>query len=381
MSSHYTFARLVEALHSRKPHGNMRPCHDTGITRRRGLAALLLLAAPTMMLAGAPADLAGDWQGKLAVDAKNALTVRFTFSKATNGAYTAVLNSPDNAAVKDTAVSGVTWDGTNLKFAVPSLSGSYVGKLSGGKIAGQWTQPGGALPLELAPWQKVVLSADVVKPYIGSWSSTLKIGGNSQNMVFTFKQAAAGGLEGTFSMPDQGMNVPISDITVENGELSMKVAQARMEYRGRINGNTIAGKFKAPSPLIPVDGIAMDLKRGEYKPAPVPLKISAESFAALKGSWQGTVTITNPQNAQKINLPVVLRFESNAKGEYFGYLDSPTQNAKGIVVSEATLAGGKFTARVPTVQSEYTGTLAGKQITGEWTQGGQRLPLVLTQTP
>ena len=148
----------------------MDTCNGMTLSRRTGIAALLLLAAPAMLLAAAPPDLTGDWQGKLAVDAKNSLTVRFTFTKGANGAYTAVLNSPDNSAVKNTAVSGVTWDGTNLKLTVPTLQGSYAGKLANGAIAGEWTQPGGKLPLQLAPFQKTVLSSDAMKPYIGECS-------------------------------------------------------------------------------------------------------------------------------------------------------------------------------------------------------------------
>jgi len=140
------------------------------ISRRAGLAALLLAALPGTLLAGAAPDLTGDWQGKLQMDANNALTVRFTFTKAANGTYTAVLNSPDNPAVKDTAVSGVTWDGTNLKLSVPSLSGAYAGAMKAGKIGGQWTQPGAALPLELSPYQKPVMTVDVVRPFVGAWT-------------------------------------------------------------------------------------------------------------------------------------------------------------------------------------------------------------------
>ncbi len=98
------------------------------------------------------------------------LTVQFTFTKGSNGAYTAVLNSPDNPALKDTAASGVSWDGTNLKLQVPTLSGSFAGALKDGKVTGQWTQPGGNLPLVLAPYQKPVVTAAAAKSLAGSWN-------------------------------------------------------------------------------------------------------------------------------------------------------------------------------------------------------------------
>jgi hypothetical protein len=351
------------------------------ITRRSGMAALLLLLAPATLLAAAAPDLNGEWQGKLAVDASNSLTVRFTFIKGANGAYTAVLNSPDNSAVKDTPVNGVTWDGTNLKLAVPTLQGSYAGKLVQGKIVGEWTQPGGKLALELAPFQKTVLSSEAMKPYIGEWNGALTLAGNTQTLMFTFKQGA-GGLEGTFAIPDQGLTRPMTDVTVENGELSLKVnVGAEVSFKGKLNGNRIVGKLKVPSPAAPPDGVDTTFQRGAYKPAPVALKLTPENFTALKGKWQGKVTVTNPQNNQTTELPIVVRFEANGQGEYFGYLDSPTQNVAGMTVNSAALEGSKFTATVNAIQAEYTGTLSGKKITGEWVQGGQRLPLELTQTP
>lgn len=353
----------------------------TRITRRAGLAALLLAALPGTLLAGAAPDLTGDWQGKLQLDASNALTVRFTFTKAANGTYTAVLNSPDNPAVKDTAVSGVTWDGTNLKLAVPSLSGAYSGAMKSGKIGGQWTQPGGAMPLELAPYQKPVMTADTMRPFVGSWTAKLELGGQSQTLVLQFKQGAGGALEGTFGIPDQGMTQPMTDVRLESGELAFRAIQGRIDFKGKIAGGKLTGKLKVPSPVAPPDGVDMAFERGDYKPAPVALALSAEAIAKLKGKWNGVVSVTNAQNGQKVELPIVVRFESNAKGEHLGYLDSPSQGVNGMIVTFASLEGDKLTVRVATLQAEYVATLAGNKATGEWSQGGQRLPLELTKAP
>jgi hypothetical protein len=361
----------------------MNTCDSRKLSRRAGIAALLLLAAPTVLLAAAPPELAGDWQGKLNVNPTTSLTVRFTFTKGANGAYTAVLNSPDNSAVKNTAVSAVTWDGTNLKFAVPTLQGSYAGKLAGGKIAGQWTQPGGPLPLELAPFQKVTLTADAMKPYVGTWNSKLTLAGNSQTLVFEFKQGA-GGLEGKFKIPDQGLDRPMTDVTVENGELSWKVnVGAEISFKGKLTGSTIAGKLKVPSPVAPPDGVDLVVQKGNYQPPPVALKLTAENFAALKGKWQGKGAFTNPQNNQKIDFTMALRFEAGPKGEYFGYVDSSRagQSSTGVIINEATMTGDKVIARIAVAQAEFIGTVAGNKITGELSQGGQKIPLELTRAP
>ena len=115
----------------------------------------------------------------------------------------------------------------------------------------------------------------------------------------------------------------------------------------------------------------------------MPVKLTAEPFAKLKGKWQGKISVTNPQTSQKTELPVAVRFESNANGEYFGYLDSPAQGVSGMIVNFASLEGDKFTARVAAANAEYTGTLAGSKITGEWVQAqaGLRTPVELTKAP
>ena len=347
----------------------------------RTIAALSMLAlAPATLLAAAAPDLAGDWQGKLAVDATNSLTVRFTFTKGANGAVTAVLNSPDNAGVKDVAVSNVSWDGTNLKLTVPTLSGAYAGALKNGKLAGEWTQPGAKLPLELAPYSKPVMTAAVSKSIAGDWNGIVKTPAGDITMVFAFKQGTNGALEGTFRIPAQGANMPMTDVMVENGELRFKTAQGRINYVGKVNGDRIAGKLKVPDPTAPPDGLELNVQRGEFKAPAVPLKGSTEAFAAVKGKWTGTITVPNPQTQQEVKLPVTVRFESNG-GQNFGYLDVPPQNIKGMPINEVALADGKIKINIGSIQAEYSGTLADGKLTGEWGQGGQRLPLELTRTP
>jgi hypothetical protein len=346
----------------------------------QGCALIVTALLSGTSSAAAPPDLTGVWQGKLAIDAKTSLAVQFTFTKAANGTYTAVLNSPDNADIKNTPVTGVTWDGTNLKLQVPSLTGSYAGTLKNGKVSGQWTQPGSALALELAPFQKPVITATTMQALQGSWSGVLTTPAGPQNVMLTFKQAADGGLEGTLNVPDQGASFPMSNVAFANGELSLKVPRAGMDFKGKVAGNQITGRVVAPNnPSMPADGLALNMQRGEYKAKVVALKLNAESFAALKGKWQGTLEPTNPQTGEKRTVQLSVRFEANAKGEYLGYLDIPAQNAKDVAITEATLADGKLLAKVAAARGEFSATLSGNTLTGEWSQGGVKTPLTLTR--
>ena len=75
----------------------------------------------------------------------------------------------------------------------------------------------------------------------------------------------------------------------------------------------------------------------------------------------------------------MLRFETNASGQFLGFIDSPDQGAKGVAVTDASMADGKLSIMVEQVRGDYSATLAGKTLTGQWKQGPVDAPLTLTR--
>lgn len=351
--------------------------------RMTAFGALLpvLMMVSFITLAAAPPDLNGMWQGKLAVDAKTTLAIQFTFAKDAKGAYTAVLNSPDNPALKNAPATGVAWDGTTLKLQVPSLQGSYAGTLKAGAITGQWTQPGGNLPLVLTPYAKPVVTKAAAAQLNGAWVGDLPVTPTTKMPAqFRFKTDDKGNVTGTFSIPDQGLNdSPVTDIEFADGKLSLRLPQVRnTQYVGTLANGQIAGALKLQGPGVPPDGLPITFKRGEYAAPVHALKLTAEQFAALSGKWQGKLDVT-PPGGQARSFTIVLRFETNASGQFVGFLDSPDQGSKGISINEVTLADGKFAAKVEVARLDLAGTLAGKTLTVQWKQGPIDAPLVLTK--
>jgi hypothetical protein len=346
----------------------------------RNITLASLMLASGLATAAAPQDLTGMWQGKLAVDPKNSLTIQMTFSKDAKGAYTAVLNSPDNPAIKNTAATGVTWDGTTLKLQVPTLQGSYAGTLKDGALNGQWTQPGGNLPLVLAPYQKPVVTKQAAAQLIGAWFGPITVAGSAITVQFRFSNDAKGELQGTFSIPDRGLNdSPVSDLEFTGGKLSLRIPQVNnAPFTATLANNQLTGAIKIPAPGAPPDGIPLVLKKGEYAAPVHALKLTSEQYAALGGKWNGKLEITAP-DGQKRTLTLVMRFETNAAGQYVGFLDSPDQKATGIPITEATFVDGTLTVQVELIKGTYTGKLAGKTLTGTWSQGPGTNPLVLTR--
>jgi hypothetical protein len=343
----------------------------------RNAAGVFLLVISAIAAAAAPPELTGQWQGKLAIDATTSVTVEFTFGKDAKGAYTAVLNSLDNPAIKNTQATDVSWDGSNVKLKVAALSGSYSGSLKEGKISGQWVQPGGSLPLVLSPYQKPVLAKAATDTLTGTWSGPLKIPGGELTFVLRFKTDGKGAFGGTLAVPEQGGNeIPMSDVQFSANKLTFRIPQVAGDFSATLVNGMLNGNWKqggAAATAMPVV-----LKKGEYAAAVQALKLSPESFAALKGTWKGLLEVTSPQG-QKATLNLVLRFGTASSGQFVAFVDSPDQKAMNIPVTDASFADGKLTVKIASLQGTYSGTLSEKTLTGEWKQGTQTSPLVLTR--
>lgn len=96
-------------------------------------------------------DLTGNWQGTLHAGIRD-LRLIVAFDKTTDGKWNAALRSIDQGPDWGSGIAAdtVTLQGSDLKFAIAALRGSYEGKLSadGASFKGTWTQ-GLPLPLEL----------------------------------------------------------------------------------------------------------------------------------------------------------------------------------------------------------------------------------------
>jgi hypothetical protein len=326
-------------------------------------------------------ELNGDWQGKLAVDAKTSLTVRFSFGKDAGGSPTAILNSPDNAAIKNTPATGVTWDGARLKLQVVALAGSYSAILKEGTLNGEWTQPGSKLPLVLSPYQKPVMTASDKKTLIGTWHGTAKVGGVDRNLELRFKTNDTGEMTGTMSLPDQSTEQrPLDDIEFTNGKLDVRLTPVRGTYSGTLSGNQFTGMLKVPQPTVPPEGVPVVFKRGEYVPEVHALKFTAEGFAQLAGKWQGALERTQA-DGKKTSTPVALRFEKNSAGQYVAFFEITNQRVNTLAVTDASFSGGKLALKIALMGAEFQATWSDKTLTGQWSQGNGavRVPLVLSR--
>ncbi len=106
-------------------------------------------AAPAAGAAFNPKDITATWQGTLHAGRDLRCVVKVT--KDDKGAYKAVFYSIDQGG-QPLPIDSITIDGSDVKFALKLIGGTYEGKLSGdGKtIDGTWTQGGNPLTMTLA---------------------------------------------------------------------------------------------------------------------------------------------------------------------------------------------------------------------------------------
>lgn len=93
------------------------------------------------------------------------------------------------------------------------------------------------------------------------------------------------------------------------------------------------------------------------------------------GRWEGALALPNGQN-----IPVVVKIAGSADGKLTGTVDSPTQGAADLPLSDVTGAEHVLRFKLAVVDGSFEGRLEGDDtIVGTWTQGPGALPLVLTR--
>jgi pimeloyl-ACP methyl ester carboxylesterase len=102
----------------------------------------------------------------------------------------------------------------------------------------------------------------------------------------------------------------------------------------------------------------------------------ADSSPSVVGTWEGTL------DAGTAKFRLVLHIEGVKDGALVGRLDSPDQGASDLPIDSLTVADNTLRFEMKSLAATYEGKLEsdGDQITGEFRQGGQALPLSFKRT-
>jgi pimeloyl-ACP methyl ester carboxylesterase len=194
---------------------------------------------------------------------------------------------------------------------------------------------------------------------VGDWSGALAAPTGSLTLILHVAKDPKGKLSATLESPDQGPgSIPASEIAVEGGRMTWKVAAIGASY----SGDWDAAKSQWSGTFTQGADLPLALTRGLPPAKPV--------IEGLDGRWEGSIAVNGAQ------LRLVLRIATGERGTNAS-LDSPDQLARGIPVTGLARQGSSVSYDVPVVKGHYAGTLSadGATIEGTWTQPGVNAPL------
>jgi hypothetical protein len=202
----------------------------------------------------------------------------------------------------------------------------------------------------------------------GHWQGSIQTPGPELGIIVDLAQDAQGAWTGAISIPDQNLKgFPLSDIVV-NGKsvkFAMKGIPGDPLFEGKLaeDGKTIAGPFTQ-------GGGAMTFKMTRAGDA--AFAKSTPITKELEGNWEGTLDANGTQ------LRLITRL-ANKDGVGTGTMISVDQGGAEIPITAVIQKGTTVDLQLPKIGGSYLGELNkdATQITGEWTQGMGKFPLVL----
>lgn len=313
--------------------------------------------------------LKGEWHGQRKM-AKGFLRVSFRFETNDKDEFLGFYDVPDQN-VKDIPVTEASLkDGELVLKMQKRINIEFKGKLAGDELTGHMIQQGVAnssVTMKkgkyIPPVYSLKLPKEIRELLSGEWYGDIKTPASDVTVVFNFGTNNKGEFVGSEEIPDQKIKeILVSEASFKDGKLAFIVTDA--EYKGEIKGNEFTGEITLSAPNS--KPIPFTLKKGKYVPSDYSLNLPKDVIDQLSGKWNGKL----------VNTDLIFRFEKNKKGKLLGFLDIPTSNAKDIPITEGSMSEGKLVLKIKLANIEYKGKLSKDSIEGEWTQGGQNIPLV-----
>ena len=238
-----------------------------------------------------------------------------------------------------------------------------VGRIEGNDIVGKWVQ-GGSVPLTLTKGEYTGGGLEVAEParraLQGDWYGEVNGG---IGIAFRFKQEPDGKLSAFLDSPYEGRRgVRLDRVSVAGDRISLTARAVDVTFDGTLSAGAISGTFSAGQ----TKGRDVTLKRGEY--VQETFHMAPNLTEPLLGKWTGR-TATNTD--------IILRFQRNERGDVLATEDVPSRQLFAIPVTELHFDGQSLKLMVRGISAQFTGTLAGNQMSGEWTLPGLQFPLQL----
>ncbi len=191
-------------------------------------------------------------------------------------------------------------------------------------------------------------------------------------IVVDLAQDAKGVWIGAFSQGAQNSpSVPLSDIKVADKNVKFRIAA------GGPNAPDFDCNLENPGSMscnltTPGGQLTSTMKRTGEAKVDLP-KSSPAVSSELEGNWDGSLETPNG------TLKLVVHFKNQPDKTVKATLDSPDQNSMDLPLTDVVQKGPAVEFQLRLVNGGFKGTLnkEATQLAGEWTQGGNSLPLTL----
>jgi hypothetical protein len=208
----------------------------------------------------------------------------------------------------------------------------------------------------------------------GRWEGTIQAPNREVKFSVDLDRTAQQAWIGHVDLDPGPKAIPVKRITVEGDVVKWSIAapgDGAPTFEGKWNPetNTITGTAtQAGTPM------AFTLKRTGDAKVVVPPESTAIS-KDVQGRWEGTLNAYQP-------LRLVLELQAGPDGKAAGTLTSVDQNNARLPVNSIVQKDNKIEFGVAAVGGRFVGTTneSKDELTGEWTQGPNALPLSLKKS-
>ncbi len=146
------------------------------------------------------------------------------------------------------------------------------------------------------------LYANTGRDVKGIWQGTLKVSGTELRVVFKISENPDGVLTATMDSPDQGaIDIPVSEVIIEDGNLILDVKTIQGVYEGKLNGDgtKIMGLWKQSGLSLPLIlnkvEEAPEVKRPQEPEKPYPYDEEEVVYENKKADIKLAGTLTLPR--------------------------------------------------------------------------------------
>lgn len=217
----------------------------------------------------------------------------------------------------------------------------------------------------------IALSAVAAFPQAGHWEANLQTPDRVVGFTLDIDKNAKGEWIADFGIPAQKVSgMAVAEIKVDGASVKVKIANSpnAPSFDLKLSGDSkLAGTFVTPQGELPIEFA----KKGEAK-VEAPVASPAVS-KELEGDWAGSIDTPNG------TLNLVVHFKNQPDKTVLATMDSPDQGAKDMKLSDVVQKELAIEFKLKIVGGSYKGTLnkEGTEMTGEWSQGANSLPLKL----